>query len=206
MEIYLPLFFAAVIGFGHAFEADHLLAVSNMVTRREKFHHAIKDGMYWGLGHTSTIILVGLLMIVINISILDSHFKYFEAFVGLMLIFLGFFRLYKIIIKKFRHAHVHAHPDEQGHLHQHVHVHTHLHKDNHHANHHLAYGVGLLHGLAGSGAIILLAMTHISGKLNGMLYLFIFGIGSILGMLVAAGMFSLPFSKNSAVISTYNFN
>ncbi len=62
-------------------------------------------------------------------------------------------------------------------------------------NHHLAYGVGLVHGLAGSGAMILLVMTEIQSSFNSMVYLLIFGIGSVVGMLVAAGIFSLPFSK-----------
>ena len=62
-------------------------------------------------------------------------------------------------------------------------------------NHHLAYGVGLVHGLAGSGAMILLVMSEIQGSFNSMMYLLIFGLGSVLGMLVAAGILSLPFSK-----------
>jgi hypothetical protein len=64
------------------------------------------------------------------------------------------------------------------------------------ANHHLAYGVGLVHGLAGSGAMVLLVMSQIQSSLNGMLYLLIFGLGSVIGMLVAAGVLVLPFSKS----------
>ena len=64
MEASFPLLIAAAIGFGHAFEADHLVAVGNIVTKREKPVLALKDGMYWGLGHTSTIVLIGLLIIV----------------------------------------------------------------------------------------------------------------------------------------------
>ena len=61
MEASVPLLFAAMIGFTHAFEADHLVAVSNIVTKRDKLLLAVKDGIYWGLGHTSTIFLIGLL-------------------------------------------------------------------------------------------------------------------------------------------------
>jgi cytochrome c biogenesis protein CcdA len=173
MEAYFPLLFAAVVGFGHAFEADHLVAVSNIVTKRNRLGMAIKDGIFWGLGHSSTIFLIGLLMIVANVSILERSFKYFEAAVGLMLIFLGIYRMFRFFQRKDRDESV-------------VSVKS---------NHHLAYGVGLIHGLAGSGAMILLVMTDIHGKLNSMLYLLIFGAGSIVGMLVAAGIFSLPFSK-----------
>lgn len=173
MEATFPLFFAAVVGFSHAFEADHLVAVSNIVTKRDKVKLAIKDGIFWGLGHTSTIFLIGLLMIVGKVTVFNGYFSYFEAIVGLMLIILGIHRLYQHFSANRSYRQL-ADPEEK---------------------HHLAYGVGLVHGLAGSGAMILLVMTEIKGSFNSMLYLLIFGIGSIVGMLVAAGIFSLPFSK-----------
>jgi len=173
MEGSFPLLFAAVVGFGHAFEADHLVAVSNIITRRDKLSLAIKDGIYWGLGHSSTIFLIGLIMIVGKATFLDGYFGYFEAIVGLMLVLLGIYRLYQFF--KYRDEPVSL-IDANG-------------------NHQLAYGVGLVHGLAGSGAMVLLVMTEIQSSLNSMLYLIIFGVGSVVGMLVAAGIFSLPFSK-----------
>lgn len=173
MEASLPLLFAAVVGFSHAFEADHLVAVSNIVTKREKVILAVKDGIYWGLGHTSTIFLIGLLMIIGKVTIFEGYFGYFESIVGLMLIILGIHRLYQYFSTRKHHRQL-TDPNEK---------------------HHLAYGVGLVHGLAGSGAMILLVMTEIKGGFNSMLYLLIFGLGSIVGMLVAAGIFSLPFSK-----------
>jgi high-affinity nickel permease len=173
MEATFPLFFAAVVGFSHAFEADHLVAVSNIVTKRDKIKLAIKDGIYWGLGHTSTIFLIGLLMIVGKVTVFNGYFGYFEAVVGLMLVILGIHRLFQHFSTNRSYQQL-SDPEEK---------------------HHLAYGVGLVHGLAGSGAMILLVMTEIQDSFNSMLYLLIFGIGSIVGMLVAAGIFSLPFSK-----------
>ncbi len=174
-ESSFPILFAAVIGFGHAFEADHLVAVGNIVTKRDKLRLAAKDGIYWGLGHTSTILLIGLILIVGTATFLDGYFGYFEAVVGLMLIILGMVRLWQV--RAGRHVH-----EPQGLI-------------NHENNHHLAYGVGLIHGLAGSGAMILLVMTEIQGALSSIIYLLIFGLGSVVGMLVAAGIFSLPFSR-----------
>ena len=173
MESALPLMFAAVVGFGHAFEADHLIAVSNIVTKRDRMALAIKDGIYWGLGHTSTILIIGIIIIIGKATFLNGCFGYLEAIVGLMLIFLGVFRLQKFFPSK----------DQSSGW------------SDAHENHHLAYGVGLIHGLAGSGAMILLVMTEIQSSFNSMVYLLIFGIGSVIGMLVAAGIFSLPFSK-----------
>ena len=173
MDTSFPLLFAAVVGFSHAFEADHLVAVSNIVTKRDKMALAIKDGIYWGFGHTSTIFLIGLLIIVGRVAFFDGYFSYFEALVGLMLVGLGLFRLYQYYNRRRRPS---QWIDERR-------------------NHHLAYGVGFVHGLAGSGAMILLVMTEIQGSFNSMMYLLIFGIGSVAGMLVAAGLFSLPFSR-----------
>ena len=81
---------------------------------------------------------------------------------------------------------------EGAHKHLHVHIadeHNHQHK------HTLAYGVGLVHGLAGSGVLIIAAMSQIKSPIQGIWYLVIFCIGCILGMLVAAGLFSVPFLK-----------
>ncbi len=100
MEASFPLLFAAVVGFTHAFEADHLLAVSSIVTKRDNWLLAINDGIYWGMGHTSTIFFIGLLMIIGKATFLNGLFGYFEAGVGLMLILLGVFRLYQYFGKK----------------------------------------------------------------------------------------------------------
>lgn len=173
MEGSFSLLFAAVVGFGHAFEADHLVAVGNIVTKRDRLKLALKDGIFWGLGHSSTIFFIGIVMIIGKATWLNGYFHYFEAIVGLMLILLGAVRLYQYFSTRESPRQLLDSKD----------------------NHHLAYGVGLIHGLAGSGVMILLVMTEIQGSFNSMLYLLIFGLGSVLGMFVAAGIFSLPFSK-----------
>lgn len=189
----LPLFLTVYAGFAHAFEADHVLAVSNIVSQRNNVHLSLKDGIFWGLGHASTILLIGVLIIIFKTNIPENYFNYFEAMVGGMLIILGVYRLANYFTVKKIVIHVHEYVntgDEHGGVH--------LHKGNtsaHYHNHLLAYGIGLLHGLAGSGAIILLAMSQIKGSVEGLIYLVIFGTGCILGMLLAAGLFSIPFSK-----------
>ena len=188
MEASFPLVFAAIVGFGHAFEADHLVAVGNIVTKRSKFELALKDGVYWGLGHTSTIFLIGLLMIVGKSTFLNGYFGYLEAVVGLMLITLGIYRLFEYYYEKKQDA---LHREQ----HNHYQPHHHLTDVEEKGSHRLAYAVGLIHGLAGSGALILIVMAEVQSPLNSILYLLIFGIGSVIGMLVAAGIFSLPFSK-----------
>lgn len=178
----IQFFLVVYSGFTHAFEADHLLAVSSIVTNRGRTKSAVKDGMYWGLGHTSTIILIGLLMILLKVQITEGIFHFFEAGVGLLLILLAVFRLNKFWRNqefKHRHFHLHNQPDLPFHRH----------------THHLAYFVGLVHGLAGSGALVVLVMSQIQDITQGILYLSIFGFGSILGMFVASGLLSIPFTK-----------
>lgn len=162
---------ACTVGFAHAFEADHLLAVSNIVTKRNSTILAIKDGVFWGLGHTSIILAAGLVYLFGKIALQEHIFKYFEAIVGLMLITLGVVRLYNLTKNKPK-DHVHL-PD---------------------GSHKMAYGIGAVHGLAGSGAILLTVLSQKGHNLNGILYILVFGFGSILGMMVAAGLFSLSFS------------
>ena len=174
MQTILPLLFAGVVGFTHAFEIDHLLAVSSIASRRKSVFMAIKDGIFWGLGHTSTILIIGIVMILAKIVVAEQVFHYFEAGVGLMLILLGAHRIWKTWEHEKNHIAAHDHHEPHGHR--------------------LAYGVGLVHGLAGSGTLILLVMTELHTAWEGIVYILIFGIGSISGMLLASGIFGLPFS------------
>jgi cytochrome c biogenesis protein CcdA len=174
MEI-LPLLLASLVGFTHAFEADHLVAVSSIVTRRSNTFLAVKDGIFWGLGHTSTILLVGCIFILGTYSLNIASFRYLEGGVGIMLIFLGLKRLSGINSTEVTHKK--AHQNDQVHEHK------------------LAYGVGMIHGLAGSGTVVLSVLTTLKTAFSGMTYLLIFGIGSVAGMMVAAGIFSVPFSE-----------
>ncbi|TDB60390.1 urease accessory protein [Arundinibacter roseus] len=168
-----PLLFAALVGFGHAFEADHLVAVSTLVTRRNNARLAVKDGFFWGLGHTSTLLLIGSIFVLGRLVVQEELFRFLEAGVGLMLIGLGGFRLMQMGRKSHTHSHNHAHDSQ----------------------HSLAYGVGLLHGLAGSGALMMSVLATLTDAASSMAYLLIFGIGSVAGMILAAGIFSVPFSE-----------
>jgi cytochrome c biogenesis protein CcdA len=163
-------------GFMHAFEADHLLAVSSIVTRRNKTSTAIRDGVFWGLGHTSTIFCIGVIFLQIKFNIDPKIFQYFEALVGVMLLSLGIARLLKW--KK-------ASLDK----------HTHFPSLKTGFSFPTSYAIGLIHGLAGSGALMLIVLAKTNTTINGLGFLLLFGIGSIGGMMLAAALFSLPFGK-----------
>ena len=178
------LFLTIYAGFTHAFETDHLLAVSNIVSQRISTFKSVKDGLFWGLGHTSTTLLMGVIMLLLKVQVRPAYFHFVEAGVGIMLVLLGLFRLFKL--KGFLSAGVAEIPAAQ----MVVINNTGLKK-----LHLVSYSVGMVHGLAGSGELVLLVMLQMASLQTGMLYLLIFGIGSILGMLVAAAIFSLPFSR-----------
>lgn len=175
---------ALVIGFAHAFEADHLAAVSNLVSTQKSLKSSAINGAFWGLGHTSTILLFSVLIIIMKFSIQENIFSRFEFLVGLMLIGLGIYRLYKLL-RKIQHT-----------------------TDNPHS-HKLAYSVGLIHGLAGSGAIILVVLNEMKSVASSMLYLTLFGLGSMLGMLVAGAIMgnlvSLDFFKKYHINQYFSF-
>lgn len=162
---------AAMVGMGHAFEADHLIAVSNIVSKRDSVYLAAKDGMYWGLGHTTTIVLFGSVIILTKLSFADTG--YFEAFVGVVLVLMGISRLTnkenfaKTPVVRYQKS--------------------------------FAFGVGLVHGLAGSGILVGSVMSRIANPYLGISYLFVFGVGSIAGMLVAASLLGIPFTRRMKI-------
>jgi high-affinity nickel permease len=170
----LSIILALSIGFTHAFEIDHLIAVGNLVSKGKKTINAIKEGALWGLGHTSSIFIIGLLVLLLKTKIDEQTFSYLEGLVGLMLIGLG---IWRVIVSYKKYKHDALHQSNQPHSHDGK----------------LAYGVGLIHGLAGSGALILLVLSQSENSVMGMMYLLMFGIGSIAGMMVASGLFSIPF-------------
>ncbi|MEO1383931.1 MAG: hypothetical protein AAFV78_11930 [Bacteroidota bacterium] len=129
MEGNISLTFALAYGFAHAFEADHLLAVSTLVSKSKNTRQVLNNGFIWGLGHTSTIFIMGVLLLIFQVHTLKNYFDSLEIFVGIMLIVLGGIR----IIRTQRNQ------DTQ-------HDHTHDRE---------AYGIGLVHGFSIMGVVML---------------------------------------------------
>ncbi|HEY0297614.1 MAG TPA: hypothetical protein VGB84_00200 [Arachidicoccus sp.] len=190
----IPILIIILAGFKHAFEADHLLAVSNIVSQRKSTLLAVKDGLFWGLGHSTTIMLIGIALIIFKVAVSgEEHtFHYFEACVGLMLILVAVYRIRKFFKTKEITLH-HHHREHHG---ENITPHIHLPLDATQKNLHKAsYGIGLVHGLAGSGELVAAAMLNYKTPLSIVLFLLLFTTSCIAGMFVAAGLFSVPFSK-----------
>lgn len=190
------------LGLKHALDADHLAAVSTIVSERKGFWSSSLVGALWGLGHTVSLLAVGLLVIAIHFQIPSKIALGMEFAVAVMLVALGADVLWKIFRGATFHIHTHSH---EGHLHIHPHFHKPVEQqssgeDVHH--HSVPIGkkpffVGMVHGLAGSAALMLLVLAAISSRPLALAYIAIFGTGSVGGMFLMSALIGLPFSFTS---------
>ena len=198
------LAFGFGLGLKHATEADHLAAVSTIVSDRKSVWSASLVGGLWGVGHTISLFIAAIAVILLHFEISERVARVLEFCVALMLIGLGL----NVLRKLWRGGQLHMHWHRHGsyvHAHPHMHDEAHVHKPypaNHptddHTHHHLSIGprpliVGVIHGLAGSGALMLLVLSTISSPIVGMLYVLVFGLGSIGGMMLMSLLLSMPF-------------
>jgi ABC-type nickel/cobalt efflux system permease component RcnA len=182
------------LGLKHAFDADHLAAVSTMTSGRRSLLSSSLIGAVWGLGHTIALMVAGVLVILLHIQIGERAGKALEFCVGIMLIVLGVNALRKLSAGGRVHMHQHEHG---GRWHAHPHLHDSKHTDEPHTHHGVKLGmrpllIGLMHGMAGSAALTLLVLTTIPSPLQGLSYIMLFGIGSIGGMMIMSTLFALP--------------
>jgi sulfite exporter TauE/SafE len=188
------LTFGFMLGLKHALDADHLAAVSTMASERRSLLSSSLIGALWGLGHTSSLMVAGVVVIFLHFQISKHTEQALEFCVGIMLVVLGVNTLRKLTRGGHVHVHVHEHG---GHLHAHPHMHEHSEHVEPHTHHGLRLAtrpllIGIVHGLAGSAAITLLVLTTISSPVVGLLYIAIFGMGSIGGMMIMSTLFALP--------------
>lgn len=188
------LAFGFVLGLKHAVDADHLAAVSTMASERRSLLSSSLIGGLWGVGHTISLMIAGMFVIVLHFQINETVKQSLEFGVGVMLVGLGVNALRKLARGGRVHIHVH---DHGGHSHAHPHIHEGAQKEEPHTHHGLKFGarpllIGLVHGLAGSAALMLLLLTTISSPLVGFLYIGVFGAGSIGGMMIMSTLFALP--------------
>jgi ABC-type nickel/cobalt efflux system permease component RcnA len=209
-----------LLGMRHATDPDHVIAVSTIVSRERSILKAALIGILWGCGHTITIVLVGAGIILFGMAIPARVDLTMEFSVGLMLILLGVLNLtgaMRWLTQKFSPSHPKVTGDH-AHLHEHnSHVHLHWHSHGPAGEHHAEsvppparlrapfarlgvfhtlrpLFVGIVHGLAGSAAVALLVLSTIRDSRWAVLYLLVFGIGTIAGMMFITAAIALPFS------------
>lgn len=153
-----------IIGVGHSIETDHVVAVGNLVITRERWIVQCLRGVAWGVGHTVSVMVSALVIgVVKDLVKMPENFS-FEIFVGLMMLIIGVVKMIKAVQAK----------------------------DHHHSNNSvfLFFNVGLVHGLAGSGAIAALLSTQTSNIAEQIHFLLSFGLGTVIGMGAVASVVS----------------
>ena len=177
-------------GIRHAFDIDHIAAVSTMLSKKLSFGKSSLLGIFWGIGHAISLFCAGLIVLLLKIAIPIKLALFFEFIVAAMIIVLGINVLLTISREK-----IHVHRHKHGKV-EHFHLHSHK-SASHHAHWHTplkkSLAVGLIHGLAGSAALTLLILAGIPSAMLGLIYILLFGIGSMLGMMLVSAIISLPF-------------
>jgi hypothetical protein len=185
-----------LLGMQHALEADHIAAVSSIAARRSHVADIVKHGLTWGLGHTLTLFVFAGAAILLGRAIPDSVAQPLETAVGVMLIGLGTHVLWRLRRDRV-HFHQHGHGDGTVHIHAHSHAgETTPHLRSAHAHEHgfrwRTLLVGLMHGMAGSAALLVLTVTQASSPAAGLGYIALFGVGSMIGMGALSTVIAIP--------------
>jgi high-affinity nickel permease len=208
------LLISMLLGLRHASDPDHLAAVTTLIASEEERHQVRKAGIMgflWGLGHGTTLVLVGLPLVLLNQYLPEVVGKIAEVAIGCIIVLLAV-RLLVRWRRGLYHVHVHAH--EGGEAHRHVHSHA---EDGSHGHVHRvpkrtpisSYGVGLVHGIGGSGGLTLLLISTISDKVQatGALLLFAAGtagsmalLSTAFGLLIAGGPIARNFERVAPVL------
>ena len=186
-----------LLGMQHATEADHLAAVATLATRAATLSQTLRQGVAWGIGHTLTLMLFGGAVFLLGQAISPNLEQALETAVGLMLIVLGADVLRRLVRDRV-HFHVHRHEAGTEHVHAHGHRGEGRHERSLHRHAHAArwplraLAVGMMHGLAGSAALVVLSLKSAASLSLGLGYIALFGVGSIAGMALLSVVIALP--------------
>jgi ABC-type nickel/cobalt efflux system permease component RcnA len=187
-----------MIGMRHALDADHLAAVAAITTQQNNsIRSSIRHGLVWGLGHTITLFLFGSVVIWMDTVVPEKLTYFLQIGVGIMLIALGLDVLRRVVRDRI-HYHIHRHNQSTAHIHAHSHQAEPSHelsKHEHSHDHRFPFRtlmIGLMHGMAGSAALILLTMETVDSLWLGLWYMLLFGVGSMLGMAILSIIIAIP--------------
>ncbi len=184
-----------VIGMRHTLEADHVAAVAALTARAGSVRHAVPLSLAWGAGHTLVLAAFALTVLLLETAIPAEFAGYLELAVGVMLIALGADVLVRLVRERI-HFHVHRHARGIVHFHAHSHAHSHAHDHNHAKVFKIrAFLVGIMHGMAGSAVLIVLSLQTMPSTAAGLVYIALFGLGSMLGMALLSAVIAWPLGR-----------
>ena len=184
-----------LLGLKHATDGDHVVAVTTFISRERSLLRSCWIGLFWGVGHTLSLTVAGILLFLLKLNISGRLSGWLELAVAVMLVSLGGRVLFQAWKNKFylhRHSHTHV-PGKAPHTHWHLHTPG---KPEAHSGW-LHFGlrpliVGMVHGAAGTGALMLLVLSAIREPIQALLYMLIFGSGSIAGMFLVSLLLAIP--------------
>jgi hypothetical protein len=197
-----------LLGMQHALEADHIAAVSSIAARRSRVGDIVKHGLTWGLGHTLTLFAFAGAAILLGRAIPEHLAQPLETAVGIMLVGLGAHVLWRLWRDRV-HFHRHGHGDGTVHIHTHSHAgETVPHISIAHAHAHgfrwRSLLVGLMHGMAGSAALLVLTVSQAPNPALGLGYIALFGVGSMLGMGALSTVIAVPLAVSARWLTWAN--
>jgi ABC-type nickel/cobalt efflux system permease component RcnA len=193
MTLLNTLLLGFLIGLKHALEVDHVAAVASLVSKTTSIRECLTLGTSWGLGHIITLFIFSSIVLILDTVVSAQLALTLEFFVGCMLVFMGG-TIIKNIVKKRIHLHMHNHSDGTTHLHFHSHLqdnveHQHTHPKQFSIR---ALLVGMMHGMAGSAALIVLTLDSVLSIGARLVYIFLFGVGSVVGMILLSLLIIIP--------------
>jgi len=201
-----------LLGMRHAMESDHVAAVASLVTKSPSMRESLRLGSMWGLGHTVTLFTFGSAVMLLDQMIPERMAMMLEFIVGIMLVALGIDVIRRFVRERV-HLHAHRHADGTLHFHAHAHAHAHSDKETHSLSVHKDLGhehmhagrfplrallIGIMHGMAGSAAMIVLTLQTVHSFAMGMIYIALFGLGSIGGMAALSMVIMLPLRHSAS--------
>jgi ABC-type nickel/cobalt efflux system permease component RcnA len=199
-----------LLGMQHALEADHVAAVSSVVSRHRGIRNISWHGAVWGVGHTLTLLLVAGTCILLKATLDERVAERLEFGVGVMLLGLGLHVLWRLWRDRV-HFGTHRHGD--GTLHMHAHSHRHDSVPHRHSTHEHDHPeglpwrtllVGTMHGMAGSAALVVLTASSIESPVLGIFYVLLFGVGSIVGMALLSAVIAVPLTWTARSLTFAN--
>src|SRR5918998_2959333 len=189
------LLIGLLLGLRHASDPDHLAAVTTLIAseEQERIRKATSMGLLWGLGHGTTLIVVGLPLVLLGQYLPERVGQAAEVAIGAIIVVLAV----RMLVRWHRGVfHTHAHSHTSGETHRHLHSHTDGSVHDHAHNVTLrtplsAYGVGLVHGVGGSGGITLLLLSTIRETSEAVAALLVFVAGTAVSMALLSSAFGL---------------
>ena len=190
------LLVSLLLGLRHASDPDHLAAVTTLIASEEEHKKARKAGLMgllWGLGHGTTLVILGLPLIFFNRFLPEPVQQAAETLIGVIIMLLAV-RLLLRWRRGLYHAHAHTHAGAPSHRHVHSHREDEAHEHAHAVPHRTplsAYGIGLVHGIGGSGGLTLLLLSTISDRTDAAAALLLFAAGTAISMALLSTAFGL---------------